>query len=57
MMAHHAFNKPKENDVVYWIDQCVRYCDEMLIETFGIEPMELTYVENPWSRGVMLDQH
>ena len=51
MMAHHAFNKPKENDVVYWIDQCVRYCDEMLVETFGIEPMELTYVENPWSGG------
>ncbi|MFL2958410.1 MAG: alanine--tRNA ligase [Candidatus Thalassarchaeaceae archaeon] len=51
MMAHHAFNTPKENNVVYWIDQCVRYCDEMLIETFGISPKDITYVENPWSGG------
>ena len=51
MMAHHAFNKPKEDDVIYWIDQCVRYCDEMLIETFGISPKDITYVENPWSGG------
>ena len=51
MMAHHAFNKPNEGDIVYWIDQCVRYCDEMLVETFGVDPMELTYVENPWSGG------
>jgi len=51
MMAHHAFNRPKDGDVVYWIDQCVRYCDEMLVEAFGIDPMELTYVENPWSGG------
>ncbi len=51
MMAHHAFNRPKENDVVYWIDQCVRYCDEMLTVSFGIDPLDLTYVENPWSGG------
>ena len=51
MMAHHAFNRPKEDDVIYWIDQCVRYCDEMLVETFGISPEDLTYVENPWSGG------
>ena len=51
MMAHHAFNKPNDGDVVYWIDQCVRYCDEMLVESFGIDPKELTYVENPWSGG------
>ena len=51
MMAHHAFNTPKEGNVVYWIDQCVRYCDEMLIETFGIPPKDITYVENPWSGG------
>lgn len=51
MMAHHAFNRPKEKNVVYWIDQCVRLCDEMLIETFGISPQEITYVENPWSGG------
>jgi len=29
----------------------VRYCDEMLIDSFGISPEELTYVENPWSGG------
>jgi len=51
MMAHHAFNRPKEDDTVYWIDQCVRYCDEMLVGEFGISPAELTYVENPWSGG------
>ena len=51
MMAHHAFNRPKEDDVVYWIDQCVRYCDEMLVESFGIRPEDLTYVVIPWSGG------
>ena len=51
MMAHHAFNRPKEGSVVYWIDQCVRYCDEMLVDSFGINPEDLTYVENPWSGG------
>ena len=51
MMAHHAFNRPLENDVIYWIDQCVRYCDELLVESFGIDPDGITYVENPWSGG------
>ena len=51
MMAHHAFNRPRDNDVVYWIDQCVRYCDEMLVDSLGIDPKELTYVESPWSGG------
>ncbi len=51
MMAHHAFNKPADGSVVYWIDQCVRYCDEMLVDSFGIDPKEITYVENPWSGG------
>ncbi len=51
MMAHHAFNRPKDDDVVYWIDQCVRLCDDMLVKTFGIPPSDITYVENPWSGG------
>jgi alanyl-tRNA synthetase len=51
MMAHHAFNKPTDGSVVYWIDQCVRYCDEMLVDSFGIDPKEISYVENPWSGG------
>ena len=51
MMAHHAFNRPDDGDVIYWIDQCVRYCDDMLVNTFGITPEEITYIENPWSGG------
>ena len=35
----------------YWIDNCVRLCDELLVETFDIDPAEITYVENPWSGG------
>ncbi len=51
MMAHHSFNRPNDGEVVYWIDQCVRFCDDMLVNTFGINPLEITYVENPWSGG------
>ena len=51
MMAHHAFNRPMDGNVIYWIDQCVRYCDELLVEKLGIEPTSITYVENPWSGG------
>ncbi len=51
MMAHHAFNMPLEGSEVYWIDQCVRYCDELLVEALGIDPKSITYVENPWSGG------
>ena len=51
MMAHHSFNRPNDGEVVYWIDQCVRFCDDMLVKTFGINPVEITYVENPWSGG------
>lgn len=51
MMAHHAFNRPMDGNVVYWIDQCVRYCDELLVEKLGIEHTSITYVENPWSGG------
>ena len=51
MMAHHAFNRPNDGEVVYWIDQCVRFCDDMLVNSFGINPIEITYVENPWSGG------
>ena len=51
MMAHHSFNRPNDGEVIYWIDQCVRFCDDMLVNTFGISPLEITYVENPWSGG------
>ena len=51
MMALHAFNRPQVGEVIYWIDQCVRYCDDMLVNTFGIAPADITYIENPWSGG------
>ena len=51
MMAHHAFNRPNDGNVIYWVDQCVRFCDDMLVNTFGINSSEITYVENPWSGG------
>ena len=51
MMAHHVFNRPDEGKMYYWMEECVRYCHDMLCVTFGIDPAEITYVENPWSGG------
>ena len=51
MMAHHCFNRPKDGDVVYWIDECVRLCDDLFVTRLGIDPDSITYVENPWSGG------
>ena len=51
MMAHHVFNRPDEGKTHYWMDTCVRYCHSMLCDTFGIDPKDVTYVENPWSGG------
>lgn len=51
MMAHHVFNRPDEGKMYYWMEECVKYCHDMLCETFGIDPVEITYVENPWSGG------
>ncbi len=51
MMAHHCFNRPADGEVEYWIDECVRYCDQLFTERLGIDPEEVTYVENPWSGG------
>ena len=31
--------------------ECVQYCHDLLCGTFGIDPSEVTYVENPWSGG------
>jgi alanyl-tRNA synthetase len=57
MMAHHAFNARKEVDdsyaysgEVYWKDQTVRYCDELLAE-MGADPDLVTYIEDPWVGG------
>jgi len=51
MMAHHCFNKPDEDEVVYWIDECITFCDKLLTEAMGIDATQITYVENPWSGG------
>ena len=51
MMAHHVFNRPDEGKMYYWMEECVKHCHDLLCVTFGIEPKEVTYVENPWSGG------
>ena len=51
MMAHHCFNRPEEGDVKYWVEECIRFCDDLFVNRLGINPNEITYVENPWSGG------
>jgi len=57
MMAHHAFNAKEEvgdeyayAGEVYWKDETVAYCDELL-EEMGADPEEITYIEDPWVGG------
>ncbi len=57
MMAHHAFNVREDADEeyayegeVYWKDQTVRYCDELL-ESLGVDIEEVVYIEDPWVGG------
>jgi alanyl-tRNA synthetase len=56
MMAHHAFNAREDAEgyayegEVYWKDQTVRYCDELLAE-MGADPEAVTYIEDPWVGG------
>lgn len=51
MMAHHVFNRPEEGQLIYWTDQCVRYCHELFTQKLGIHAHQITYVENPWCGG------
>lgn len=51
MMAHHVFNRPDDGVELYWMETCVEHCHNMLTDTFGIAPEEITYVENPWCGG------
>ncbi|WP_407354686.1 alanine--tRNA ligase [Methanolobus sp. WCC5] len=48
MMAHHAFNKKGEE--IYWKDRTVGLCDE-LFNSLGVDPMAVTYKEEPWAGG------
>lgn len=59
MMAHHAFNAREDIDdpeqyayqgEVYWKDQTVQYCDELL-ESMGADIEDVTYIEDPWVGG------
>ncbi len=48
MMGHHSFNSHEE--YVYWKDETVRYCHEMLVE-LGVNEEEIVYKEHPWIGG------
>lgn len=48
MMAHHAFNTPKEE--IYWKNRTVQLCDELLVG-LGMDPLAVTYKESPWAGG------
>ena len=57
MMAHHAFNAREEagdqyaySGEVYWKDETVAYCDELLAD-LGADPDLVTYIEDPWVGG------
>jgi alanyl-tRNA synthetase len=49
MMAHHAFNSAEEE--VYWKDETVRYCHELLTKIFGVDEKGIIYKEKPWFGG------
>lgn len=49
MGGHHAFNS--EDEQVYWNDETVALCQEFLTEALGIDPLEITYVEDVWEGG------
>ena len=51
MMAHHVFNRPDEGRMFYWMEECVRFCHDLMTDALGINPDEITYVENPWCGG------
>jgi alanyl-tRNA synthetase len=49
MMCHDSFNSSKNK--VYWIDGTVSRSFEFLTKAMGVEPVLITYKENPWSGG------
>ncbi|MFW6141098.1 MAG: alanine--tRNA ligase [Candidatus Saliniplasma sp.] len=48
MMGHHSFNSA--NDFVYWKEETVKYCHEMLLD-IGVPEEEIVYKEHPWIGG------
>ena len=49
MMAHHAFNIGGKR--VYWNDETVDYCFRFYRDVVGLNPEELTFIEDFWSGG------
>ena len=49
MMAHHAFNTPREK--IYWTDDTVKYCHTFLTKVLDVDSSRVTYKENPWAGG------
>lgn len=48
MMAHHCFNYKDKK--IYWMNETVRYCDELLKE-LGIKEEDISYKEKVWVGG------
>ncbi len=49
MMAHHAFNTPKQK--IYWINRTVELFHEYATEVLGVKDEEITYKEGFWEGG------
>ncbi|KXB02251.1 hypothetical protein AKJ45_01565 [candidate division MSBL1 archaeon SCGC-AAA261F19] len=49
MGGHHAFNTKKKH--IYWADETVAFCQDFLTGTLGIDPSEITYIEDFWEGG------
>lgn len=49
MGGHHAFNAKDKQ--VYWNDETVALCHEFLTDALGIDPVEITYVQDYWKGG------
>lgn len=49
MGGHHAFNT--EDEMIYWNDETVELCHRFLTSQLGIDPVEITYVQDVWEGG------
>ena len=49
MMAHHAFNT--EENPIYFKERTVELCNELLTKDLGIDPVEISYIEDLWAGG------
>jgi alanyl-tRNA synthetase len=49
MGGHHAFGSRKQR--VYWTDETVALCHEFLTRSLGIDPIEITYIQDFWEGG------